>query len=255
MKSSVQHLCVSIWRALDTVYTRFVYEENMANMSSGLISIGFLVCLLKSLVMVVIVLRRLFMYPSSRLYACLHCSYICVWWMKHVFGWNPSRWDSLKLGIYDIINVTGTMMTTYTSLPLLISRTQTEPHPLTTLMVVLSYTLGLVCHIAADVEKTVVLSQCEKTPVVVKSGVWMLCRNPNYLGECGIYLALTVLVNHPVGWAIFCVQQKYWIDRMKKKDRHMLKKYGHEYMFYTRQTPSLYLPCVPSWLLTEQDGL
>jgi len=231
----------SIWNHLVHI------DDQDQQPKNGILSFGLVVCWMKSLVVLICLYRQLYVFPSSCIYSTLHSLYIIIWWVKHFFGWNPSHWNTSSLSCLDTCSIISSMVLMYLSVPYLIQTNHVWPSTYRLIIGLSSFVLGIVFHVGADIEKNVVLSTSlftEKEKRVVIRGLWSICRNPNYLGECGIYFGLCLFVQHPIVWCIFMIQQFYWIERMKKKDVYLLNKYRYEYKFYMISTPYLYIPYV-----------
>lgn len=235
MKKKKRKRVRDIWRRLVDIDSQ-QHERHCVSV----ISFGMLVCLMKSLVVVVCVARRLYLFESSFLYATLHSLYIVIWWMKNSLGWMV-QWNNIYMTPKDLFSVTISMLLMYVSLPCLIEKTHEQLSIHISIAGLSLYIMGVVLNVASDIEKSVCR---EHKSGVVARGLWSLCRNPNYLGECCIYLSFTLFINRLPAWIIFFIQQIYWIERMKKKEHHMLTKYTFYYRLYIISTPYLYIPFI-----------
>jgi protein-S-isoprenylcysteine O-methyltransferase Ste14 len=101
------------------------------------------------------------------------------------------------------------------------------------------YAFGVFFHFAADMQKHTVLAL---RPGLITTGMFALCRNPNYFGELLIYLSFGLLAMHWLPVLILALFVAIvWLPNMRRKDRS-LSRYA-EFAAYARQV-KLFIPGV-----------
>jgi steroid 5-alpha reductase family enzyme len=101
------------------------------------------------------------------------------------------------------------------------------------------YAFGVFFHFAADMQKQTALAL---RPGLITTGMFALCRNPNYFGELLIYLGFGLLAIHWLPVLILALfVAVVWLPNMRRKVRS-LSRYA-EFAEYARQV-KLFIPFV-----------
>jgi protein-S-isoprenylcysteine O-methyltransferase Ste14 len=169
--------------------------------------------------------------PTAWVYLGLHASYGVLWGCKSAL-FPDANWERKVPWWYGVFVAWGSL-TTYWVAPFLICWLGVRA-PLWQLSgCIFLFVMGVFLHFSADMQKYTALKY--RPGHLVTEGVWSLTRNPNYLGELFIYLALALLARHwlPVGILLLWVLV-YWLPNMRKKDRS-LARYP-EFEAYRRRT-------------------
>ena len=167
--------------------------------------------------------------PTAWVYLALHGTYGILWVLKSRF-FGDRQWEQPTSLAYGLVILAG--LSLYWIAPwLLVSRAVQVPPWLLGLCVSL-YAFGVFFHFASDMQKHTALA-CE--PSLVTSGIWSLCRNPNYFGELLIYLAFSLLAMHWLPLAVIGLFiALVWYPNMRRKDRSMARY--PDFAEYKRQT-------------------
>lgn len=163
------------------------------------------------------------------IYLSLHGTYSLLWLMKAYFypdrrfmepvpGWAGWLLIFLPLAGY------------YLAPWLLMSRHVSLPPPLLALVIAL-FTVGVFLHYVSDAQKFYTL-QYRKG--LISEGVFSFSRNPNYLGEILIYLALAIMSMHWFPFLVLAGWSVFFVRNMKKKDES-LSRYP-DYEEYRKKT-------------------
>lgn len=165
-------------------------------------------------------------------YLSLHGTYSLLWLMKEHFypdrrfmapvpGWAGWLFIFLPLAGY------------YLAPWLLVSRHISLPPPLLALVITL-FIVGVFLHYVADAQKFYTL-QYRKG--LISEGLFSFSRNPNYLGEILIYLALAIMSMHWIPFLVLAGWCVFFVRNMKKKDES-LSRYP-DYEEYRKKTRML----------------
>ena len=131
-------------------------------------------------------------------YTAAHGTYGLVWLLKHCF-FRDANWDA-KQTILGCCNSFLLVLGPYWLNPyLLISKTATAATPTKCAVACGISILGMVIMCASDAQKHFTL-RIKKG--LITTGLFALCRHPNYLGEMMIYGGFAMMVEHWIGWAV-----------------------------------------------------
>eukprot|EP00420_Gonyaulax_spinifera_P020264 CAMPEP_0197897410 /NCGR_PEP_ID=MMETSP1439-20131203/42171_1 /TAXON_ID=66791 /ORGANISM="Gonyaulax spinifera, Strain CCMP409" /LENGTH=255 /DNA_ID=CAMNT_0043518041 /DNA_START=41 /DNA_END=808 /DNA_ORIENTATION=+ len=183
-------------------------------------------------------------------YAAAHGAYGVVWLMKH-FAFPDAQWEK-KCTPIGIVNIFLLVLGPYWIAPyMLISRTwiDSDPSPTRCGAALLVSIVGMVIMIAADAQKHFTLKYRKG---LITTGMFALCRHPNYLGEMMIYGGFAAMVPH---WAPWAVLAWVWIELFHTNiclKEASMSRY-EEWEGYTRRT-GMVLPWLPALLASGWDA-
>lgn len=174
--------------------------------------------------------------PTAWIYLALHGTYGLLWVLKsRIFG--DKQWgQDTNIG-YGLVIWGG--LTLYWVAPWLIMSQGIQDPPWYLALCVSIYAFGVFFHFAADMQKHTALAL---GPGLITTGMFALCRNPNYFGELLIYLGFGLLAIHWLPVLILALfVAVVWLPNMRRKDRS-LSRYA-EFAAYARQV-KLFIPFV-----------
>jgi protein-S-isoprenylcysteine O-methyltransferase Ste14 len=156
--------------------------------------------------------------PTAWVYLALHGTYGILWVLKsHFFG--DSQWEQECSAGFAAVIVFGLML--YWIAPWLLTWRGVQAPPWYLAMCASLCAFGIFFHFASDMHKHTAL---KLRPGLVTSGLWSLCRNPNYFGELLIYLALALLAMHWLSLLVLVLfVAAYWVPNMRRKDRSLAR--------------------------------
>jgi steroid 5-alpha reductase family enzyme len=174
--------------------------------------------------------------PTAWVYLALHGTYGLLWVLKsRIFG--DKQWEQSTDVGYGLVIWGG--LTLYWVAPWLIMSQGIQDPPWYLALCVSIYTFGVFFHFAADMQKHTALAS---RPGLITTGMFALCRNPNYFGELLIYLGFGLLAMHWLPVLILALfVAVVWLPNMRRKDRS-LSRYA-EFADYARQV-KLFIPFV-----------
>jgi len=107
------------------------------------------------------------------------------------------------------------------------------------------YLVGTVFHAGGDYQKRRFKLRADTRGKLLSSGLWSLCRHPNYFGDFLIYVSFAVLARNPWAWispALNLLQ--YLFDAIPKSEQWAAEKYGAAWAAYAASTP-MFVPRPP----------
>lgn len=157
--------------------------------------------------------------PTFTTYASMHGSYGICWVLKsHLFP--DQQWEP-ETSLYQVVEAFIALQT-YIIPPILIAINGTNLHPLILMMITFVFTIGILLHFASDMQKIVAL---EHNPGrLIKDRLFVICRNPNYLGELLIYLSFAMLTASMTGFLPVATWfYLLWIPNLDKKEKSLAR--------------------------------
>ena len=172
--------------------------------------------------------------PTAWAYLATHGTYGVLWVLKsRIF---PDRSWEKPCSILEGLGVWAALSLYWVAPVLIVTRDLQAPAWYLG-MCVATFAFGVFFHFTADMQKHIALGL---RPGLITTGMFALCRNPNYFGELLIYLGFSLLAMHwmPLGaLALFVLVA--WFPLMRKKDQS-LSRYP-EFAAY-RQQSTLFIP-------------
>ena len=171
--------------------------------------------------------------PTFTTYASLHGSYGICWVLKsHLFP--DQQWEP-ETSLYQVVEAFIALQT-YFLPPILIAINGTNLHPLILMMITFVFTTGILLHFASDMQKSVAL---EHNPGhLIKDRLFVICRNPNYLGELLINLSFAMLTASVTGFLpVVTWLYMLWIPNLDKKEKSLARY--EDWEAYKSQTKKL----------------
>lgn len=109
-------------------------------------------------------------------------------------------------------------------------------------LALLAYAVGTVFHAGGDLQKRRFKSRSDSRGQLLRTGLWSLCRHPNYFGDFLIYVSFALLARHPYAWLAPGLNlAQYLFDAIPKNERWASEKYGDAWSAYRASTP-MFLP-------------
>ena len=181
-------------------------------------------------------------------YTAAHGAYGLVWLLKHCAFPDPA-WNT-RVTALALVNSFLLVLGPYWLAPfLLISRAAPDPSPARCGAALVVTIVGMMIMIAADAQKYFTL-QVHKG--LITTGMFALCRHPNYLGEMMVYGGFAAMVPH---WAPWAVLAWVWIEafhtNMCMKEASMARY--DEWEAYASRT-GMVLPWLPGLLQQAGSG-
>jgi len=106
------------------------------------------------------------------------------------------------------------------------------------------YVAGTVFHFGGDLQKQRFKADPANRGKLLDSGLWSLCRHPNYFGDFLIYVSFAVIGGAAWGWIapVFNFLQ-YVSDAIPKSEKWAARKYGDTWDEYKAKT-RVFIPYV-----------
>lgn len=141
--------------------------------------------------------------PPMLVYAALHGTYGCMWYVKHRVFPDPSLLISATFMCHlvcFVLIIGPYMIPAY----LLASRTASNETqtPMRLFFSSVLYIFGLVMTLLSDMQKSLTLKMVKERPILIQDGMYKYTRSPNYLGEMMLYWAFASVVNHWLAYSI-----------------------------------------------------
>lgn len=112
---------------------------------------------------------------------------------------------------------------------------------LSALLALIVYGVGTVFHAGGDYQKRSFKQQPDTSGHVLQTGLWSLCRHPNYFGDFLIYVSFAVLAGHFYAWIAPVLNLlQYLFDAIPKNEQWASERYGDAWKVYERSTPRFF---------------
>ncbi len=100
----------------------------------------------------------------------------------------------------------------------------------------LVYLGGTLLHLGGDLQKIRFKSRPENQGKLLTTGLWGLCRHPNYFGDFLIYVAFALLAQNPWAWIAPLLNfLQYRFDAIPKNEAWAREGYGAAWDAYARR--------------------
>ena len=171
---------------------------------------------------------------AAWIYLALHGSYGLLWLYKD-YTYGDRQWQRNVSSAYGLFVFLGLAL--YWIAPFVLISQFREPAQWVIALAIALNLGGTVLHFGSDAQKYYTLKY---QPGLITDGFFRYTRNPNYLGECMIYMGFAIL---PMHWAGFIGIAGFFlfifIPNMLRKDRSLSRFPGFD--AYRRRT-GLFLP-------------
>lgn len=128
------------------------------------------------------------------------------------------------------------------ALPFFAAMNRVGPFDLWDGATLLLYGVGTFFHFGADYQKWAFRQQPQNRGHLLRTGLWGLCRHPNYFGDFLIYLSFACASVWPWGLVAPLVNlAQYFADAIPKNEKMSAAHYGPAWQAYCRQVPT-FLP-------------
>ncbi len=102
------------------------------------------------------------------------------------------------------------------------------------------YLVASVIHFASDYQKRQFKARPESKGRILDTGLWSICRHPNYFGDFLIYVSFGLIGHCVWGWICPLLNfLQYWFDAIPKSEKWAAEKYGASWREYSSRTKSL----------------
>jgi steroid 5-alpha reductase family enzyme len=99
------------------------------------------------------------------------------------------------------------------------------------------YIVGTIFHSGGDYQKQKFKADPASKGKILDTGLWSLCRHPNYFGDFLIYVSFAVIGGQAWGWiAPMLNLLQYVSDAIPKSEKWAAKKYGPAWKEYRART-------------------
>lgn len=162
-------------------------------------------------------------------------------------NWTLTRWTgntaldkldktSLVQKILIPVVLTNTVGWAY-CLPFFFATRDASPVGLRDALAILIYIVGTIFHFGGDYQKQRFKARPDSTDKLLDTGLWSLCRHPNYFGDFLIYVSFAVIGGQAWGWiAPMLNLLQYVSDAIPKSEKWAAKKYGPAWKEYKART-------------------
>lgn len=162
-------------------------------------------------------------------------------------NWVLTRWtsdttldklDKTSMGHRILIPIvlTNTVGWAY-CLPFFFATRDGSPVGLRDALAILIYLIGTIFHFGGDYQKRRFKARPDSEGKLLDTGLWSLCRHPNYFGDFLIYVSFAVISGQAWGWiAPLLNLLQYASDAIPKNEKWASKKYGPAWKEYKAKT-------------------
>ncbi|RMI20986.1 MAG: DUF1295 domain-containing protein [Calditrichaeota bacterium] len=125
-------------------------------------------------------------------------------------------------------------------LPFYFAAQRTEPLGWGDYLAVGIFALGFVTHVTSEYQKRKFKARPDARGKILDTGLWSLCRHPNYLGDFLIYVSFATIGGRLWGWVSPLLNfLQYLFDAIPKNEAWMAERYGKLWDEYARRTKKL----------------
>jgi len=100
---------------------------------------------------------------------------------------------------------------------------------------VLVYLAGTLMHFLGDYQKQRFKAKEESRGKLLKTGLWRMCRHPNYFGDLLVYVAFAIIGGSLWGWVAPVLNfAQYRFDAIPKNEQWAREHYGKQWEEYSK---------------------
>ncbi len=122
------------------------------------------------------------------------------------------------------------------SLPFYFAVNDFSPLDVIDWLAVFVFAAGTLIHFFGDLQKIRFKSRHNSEGKILDSGLWALCRHPNYFGDFLQYVGFALISHSLLGWIAPAVNfLQYRFDAIPKNEEWAAKKYGESWKTYAEK--------------------
>jgi steroid 5-alpha reductase family enzyme len=171
----------------------------------------------------------------------LHMNWVLLAWSRQTAITKIDRRLTIRERVILPVVLTNTVGWAY-CLPLYLAVSRTTPPGARDALALSVYVIGTALHFGADYQKW--RFKTSSGGGLLDTGLWRLCRHPNYFGDFLVYVSFAVTSGSAWGWiAPLLNLLQYLFDAIPKNEKWAAEHYGSAWAEYTNRT-SRFVPYV-----------
>lgn len=165
----------------------------------------------------------------------LRMNWVLIMWTGHTTLVKLDRTSTFHKILIPVV-LTNTVGWAY-CLPFFFATRDPAPLGLRDFVALAVYIIGTIFHFGGDYQKQRFKARQVSDGRLLDTGLWTLCRHPNYFGDFLIYISFAVIGGQTWGWiAPLLNLLQYASDAIPNNERWAAKKYGPLWKEYKAKT-------------------